>query len=417
VSRFLIVTLPLTGHVNPAVGVSQALARRGHDVAWAGPETALRPAVGDSEVIYPTGLRLYRAQGDHGLTSVKSLWDGFLLPLAKFTLAAVDKAIAEYRPDVVLVDQHALAGALAARWRGVSWATLAPSAMELTRPYRSLPGVERWVGERLASLSAWAERLWAGREDAGGEPAGGTGRAMPFPESFSLLYSPSLVLACTTTALAGPGVTAAGPAGGGPPPGQVVPIGPVLTGRPPGPGFGWEWLDPARRHVLITVGTLAADIATGFCERAMAAVAPLAERVQAILVAPPGTLPDPPANVLVADRVPMLDLMPHLHAVVCHAGMNTVCEALAHGVPLVVAPIRHDQPVAAAQVAAAGAGLRVPFTRVRPGELRAAVAGVLDDPAYVGGAKLIRESFISAGGEGAAAGHLARLAAGQSKYP
>jgi UDP:flavonoid glycosyltransferase YjiC (YdhE family) len=368
--------------------------------------------VGEDAVIYPTGLRLYRAQGDHGLTSVRSLWDGFLLPLAKFTLAAVDKAIADYLPDVVVVDQHALAGALAARRRGVTWATLAPSAMELTRPYRSLPGVERWVGERLASLSAWAERMWEGRGEAGGDRARGAGGAMPFPESFSMLYSPTLVLACTTSALAGPGVTAAGAVGAAAARGQVVPIGPVLGGRPPGPGFGWEWLDPARKHVLVTVGTLAADIATGFCERALAAVAPLAGRVQAIVVAPAGTLPDPPANVLVAGRVPVLDLMPHLQAVVCHGGMNTVCEALAHGVPLVVAPIRHDQPVAVAQVAAAGAGLRVPFARVRPGQLRAAITGVLDDPAYASAANLVGESFIRAGGEDAAADHLTRLSAG-----
>jgi UDP:flavonoid glycosyltransferase YjiC (YdhE family) len=384
VSRFLLVTLPLTGHINPAAGIGQELARRGHQVAWVGPQKVLRPAIGEDATILRTGLRLYRSQGDHGLTSVMSLWDRYLIPLARFTLAAVDKAVQEYRPDVIVADQHALAGALAARRRGGRWATLAPSAMELTRPYRDLPGVERWVGERLAELAAWA----------GESPDG-------------LLWSPSLALACTTRALAGDA----------PLPGQARLVGPVLGGRPAGPGFAWEWLETGSRHVLVTVGTLAEDLATGFCERAVAALAPLAPRVRAIVVAPDGVLPGPPPGVLVTPRVPLLELMPRLDAVVCHGGMNTVCEALAHGVPLVVAPIRHDQPVAAAQVAAAGAGLRVPFARVRPGQLREAVTRVLAESSFAAAAARIRESFMSAGGERAAAEHLTRFAAGNGKYP
>jgi MGT family glycosyltransferase len=222
-----------------------------------------------------------------------------------------------------------------------------------------------------------------------------------------LLTSPALLLACTTTALTG----------SAPLPRQARLIGPVLGGRPAGPGFDWGWLDPGRRHVLVTVGTLADGIATGFCERAMAALAPLAAGVQAILVAPPGSLPAPPPNVLVTPRVPLLELLPRLDAVVCHGGMNTVCEALAHAVPLVVAPIRHDQPVAAAQVAAAGAGLRVAFRRVRTGELRAAVLRVLHDTRFRAAAKEICENFTAAGGEEAAAGYLARLLSGSGNIP
>jgi UDP:flavonoid glycosyltransferase YjiC (YdhE family) len=33
-SRFLICTLPMTGHVNPALPVARTLLERGHDVAW-----------------------------------------------------------------------------------------------------------------------------------------------------------------------------------------------------------------------------------------------------------------------------------------------------------------------------------------------------------------------------------------------
>ena len=63
----------------------------------------------------------------------------------------------------------------------------------------------------------------------------------------------------------------------------------------------------------------------------------------------------------------MLELLPELDAVLCHGGMGTVTEALAHGVPLVVAPIRADQPAVARQVTQAGAGLEVVLPRGEPG--------------------------------------------------
>jgi UDP:flavonoid glycosyltransferase YjiC (YdhE family) len=108
----------------------------------------------------------------------------------------------------------------------------------------------------------------------------------------------------------------------------------------------------------------------------------------------------------------VLALMPRLDAVICHGGMNTVCEALAHGVPLVLAPIRHDQPVVASQVVRAGAGIRVPFSRVSPGQLRAALTTVLGDPAYRRTAAEVGDSFAAAGGAAAAAARLEGVAQG-----
>jgi MGT family glycosyltransferase len=127
------------------------------------------------------------------------------------------------------------------------------------------------------------------------------------------------------------------------------------------------------------------------------------------VVAPPGLLDAIPDHVLVREFVPQLDLLPHLDAVISHAGHNTVCETLAHGLPLVLAPIRDDQPVIAGQVAAAGAGIRVHFGRVGPTELRAALTTVLDDPIYRVAARGIQASFTAAGGAPAAADHLEKL--------
>jgi UDP:flavonoid glycosyltransferase YjiC (YdhE family) len=104
--------------------------------------------------------------------------------------------------------------------------------------------------------------------------------------------------------------------------------------------------------------------------------------------------------------VPQLALLPHADAVVCHGGHNTVCETLAEGVPLVLAPIRDDQPIIADQVVAAGAGVRVKFGRVGPDLLRQAVQTALTSPELRTGAELVRDSFAEAGGARAAADRL-----------
>jgi MGT family glycosyltransferase len=377
--RFLFVSLPLSGHVHPLAAVSAALTDRGHDVLWAGSERFLRPVLGPDAAIAPIPLRAHRGQAELGMAAAKSRWDGYIVPHARITLPAIERAVADFRPDVLVVDQHAVAGAVAAHRAGLPWASMAPTTMELTRPYRALPKVEAWLQGRLAAI-------W-------------TAAGMPGAPPHDLRFSPHLLIAFTGTALTGPLDR----------PGNAVLVGPALAPRPPDTSFPWGWLDPGRRQVLVTVGTLSMDTARGFYERAIEALRPLGDRLQAVLVAPDGTVPDPPEHVLVRPRVPVLELLPRLDAVVSHGGLNTVCETLAHGVPLVVAPIKGDQPINAAQVVAAGAGRRVRFASVRPDALRAELLTVLDDPSYRTAALRVRDSFAAAGGAPAAARELEEL--------
>ncbi|MHA6765410.1 glycosyltransferase [Streptacidiphilus sp. PAMC 29251] len=374
--RYLFVSLPLAGHVNPMGAVAKELLARGHEVLWAGSESFLRPLLGPEAVIAKIPLRAHRGQADRGMAAAKSRWDGYIVPHAKTTLPGIERAVADFQPDVLVVDQHAVAGALAAHRAGLPWVSIAPTTMELTRPYRALPKVEAWLQGRLAAI-------W-------------TTAGLPGEPPHDLRFSPHLLIAFTGHALTGPLEW----------PDNAVLVGPALAPRPPDPDFPWDWLDPGRRHVLVTVGTLALDLAQEFHARVIEALRPLGDSVQAIVAAPDGTVVDAPGHVLVRPRVPVLELMPRLDAVVSHGGLNTVCEALAHGVPLVVAPIKGDQPINAAQVAAAGAGRRVRFASVRPKPLREDLLAVLDDPSYRAAAGRIRDSFAAAGGAPAAARHL-----------
>ncbi|TDO47337.1 UDP-glucoronosyl/UDP-glucosyl transferase [Kribbella sp. VKM Ac-2527] len=139
----------------------------------------------------------------------------------------------------------------------------------------------------------------------------------------------------------------------------------------------------------------------------------MAGKVRAIVVDPAGVLgAEGRDHILVRDHVPQLALLERVDAVVCHAGHNTVCETLWHGLPLVVAPIRDDQPIVAGQVADAGAGVRVRFGRVSAAQLAAAIEAVLDQEAdYRAAAERIARSFHSAGGTRTAADRLVNLLA------
>ena len=423
-SRFLFVVPPLTGHVNPTVAVGAELAARGHEVAWAGHREMLEALLPGDARIFPVidDALTGRLTDDgerwlalRGAAALKFFWADFLIPLAGAMLPPTEQAIARFAPDVVVADQQALAGAAAARRAGVTWATSATTPGELAGSLSAMPKVEEWVTGLLTAFQ---------RDNGIADPV-------------DLRFSDQLVLAYTTPALFG-ATTGFG--------GQYVFTGPALGGRREQAAFPWDWLDPDRARLLVSLGTVNGPAGQRFFRTVVDALADLGGELQAVIAAPPselasglasgradgdgspgaggaagdgpagdgaardGTLDrDVPPHILFAGHVPQLALLPHMSAVVSHGGHNTVCESLAHGLPLVVTPIRDDQPLVAQQVADAGAGIRLRFGRLRAAELRDAVRSVLREPSYRAAAGRVRDSFAAAGGAETAANHLEKL--------
>jgi MGT family glycosyltransferase len=385
VSRILFVVPPLAGHVNPTAAVGAELADRGHDVAWAGHARLLRPLLPAGAGLFPVidealAARLYgikeRSMQLRAFAALKSFWEDFIIPLAYGMLPGTQAAIESFAPDVVIADQQALAGAVAARKAGIAWVTSATTPAELLRPLANTPKVVEWVRGQMTDF-----QLASGVRDP-----------------VDLRFSGQLVLAFTTPALVGD------TSGFGE---NIAFTGPALAGRPDRGSFPWDWLDPARRHLLVSLGTVNGPAGMRFFRVAADALADLRAEVQAVMIAPPAE--SSPPNILYAEHVPQLALLPHMAAVISHGGHNTVCESLAHGLPLVLTPIRDDQPIIAQQVADAGAGIRLRFARLTVAELHDAIRAVLDDPSYRQAACRVRDSFTAAGGARAAADYVEKL--------
>ncbi|MER5733597.1 nucleotide disphospho-sugar-binding domain-containing protein [Streptomyces sp. NPDC002138] len=406
--RVLFTVPPLAGHVNPTAAVGAELAARGHEVAWTGPAAALARLLPAPARVLPAGdapgggpesgvgyAELHERWRDlRGVGALRFLWEEALVPLARAMVPGVTEAVRTFRPDVLVADQQALAGPVVARRLGIPWVTSASTSAEFARPFEGFPRVGAWVAEQIAGLLA---------------EVGADGDA-----SWDPRFSDRLVLVFSTPELIGAEREF---------PGHYAFVGPAFGARPPAPGFPWRRLDPDRRRVLVSLGTLNGSAGARFYAAVLDAADRLGESVQLILAAPAdlvGRLPEGgsgrgtapvlvPDTVLLQESVPQLELLPHLDAVVCHAGHNTVCEALAHGLPLVVAPIRDDQPIVAGQVTGAGAGVRVRFGRARAEEVRDALTAVLDEPGPRRAARRIQASFAAAGGAPAAADRLEKI--------
>ena len=108
-----------------------------------------------------------------------------------------------------------------------------------------------------------------------------------------------------------------------------------------------------------------------------------------------GTLPGDP---LVVRYAPQLEIVKRAAVVITHAGLNTVLESLAEGVPLVALPLGNDQPGVAARVQARGAGMVIPQRKLTAAKLRAAVRTVLTDPGYRRSAAALKKAIADADG-------------------
>ena len=340
--RVLLASSSERGHVNPLLAVAQNLLRAGHHVGWLTlPEPVEALAQHGLEVLrlgghvpapehVTGGAELARLVRDEGTLRrwVRSL----LLDAVPAQVEPVRQLIRDFRPDRLAFDGMQYAAVIAAHLEGRRW-TGVSSALTLLEA----PALDLALLRHVRALADDRRALFAAH---GLSPEFRTCEAL----------SPDLNVIFATEELVGPDA---------PLPPATRLVGPALPPGPRGdePPFPWDHLAGDRPVVYASYGSQISWQPEAFTLVAEAA-APLGAQV----VISGGDLARTdfprslPGDVLLVEYAPQLQLLRRAAAFVSHGGANSVMEALALGVPLVLLPVCNDQFLQAHFVRRAGCG-------------------------------------------------------------
>ncbi|OBK15724.1 glycosyltransferase [Mycobacterium asiaticum] len=156
-----------------------------------------------------------------------------------------------------------------------------------------------------------------------------------------------------------------------------------------------RWLQDIHRPIVL-VNT--SSIAQGDADLGAVAMRALADQpVHVVVTFPAGVpsgLPRAP-NATVCQFIPHGPVLDRTVCVVNHGGMGTTVKALDRGIPVCVVPYARDQAEVARRVQVARCGTRLPSKRLSPARLRRAV---LDAVGMTDGAKRVAAGFAATGG-------------------
>lgn len=159
---------------------------------------------------------------------------------------------------------------------------------------------------------------------------------------------------------------------------------PIIANQAPMPSWADD-LDGSRKVVLVTQGTVANHDFGLLIAPTLAALANEPDLL--VLVTAGGRsiddVPGPiPGNARVASYLPFEWALPKVDVFVTNGGYGSVNQAMSFGIPLVTAGLTEDKADVNARVAWSGVGIDLATNAPTPQALREAVRAVLDKPGY-----------------------------------
>lgn len=358
---------PLVGHINPTIAVGREFKNANHEIAWVGhssivshllPNDFKLIAADESKLVSVYKNWISQSKSIFGLESFKFFFQDFMLPLAHAMVPSVEYAIHQFKPDVLICDQQALAGFVAAQKHHLPWVTFATTPAGVFNPMEQFPKIKFWMMNQLAEFQKYY----------GFEP-----RERPD-------LSENLVIIFSIRELVDNHINC---------PQHFHFVGPSIRTETNCVHFPWHELRQDCKKVYLTLGTLNAERSLKFYEKVSHAFAN--KDIQLIVSAPPEIFSSIPKNFIVQKDIPQIELLKHIDAVIFHGGHNTFCESLFNGLPFVVAPIKDDQPVVAEQIVKNNLGVRVHFDRVKSVELLASTQKILHESKFSTAAQKIQK--------------------------
>jgi MGT family glycosyltransferase len=387
---------PGTGHLNPLAALARRLQERGHSVVIFGVadvESRVRAAgvdfcqIGQSD--YPPGTL---AKLDHQLGEMTAL------RVLRFTMERISntsrmvlrdgpEAVRCTNVDALLIDETEMANNVA-EYLGLPFVSLAlipPLVKDNRYPpfYFGWSGSQKWWARLRNEIAIRVlTRVAAPIFDGVNEYRAAWGLKVGVPEDgLSKLAQITQLPRALEFDIE-------------PLPPHLYYTGPFVDARQrPAVNFPWDRLD-GRPLVFASLGTLQNRSREIFRKIAEACAG---RNVQLVISLGGGLEPDRlgalRGDPLVVRFAPQLEIVKRASLVITHAGVNTVLESLAEGVPLVCIPLGNDQPGVAARVAAHAAGVVVPPRKANAKRLRSAVQAVLEDESYRRAARKIQAAM------------------------
>jgi MGT family glycosyltransferase len=168
--------------------------------------------------------------------------------------------------------------------------------------------------------------------------------------------------------------------------------------------FPWERLT-GEPLIYASMGT----ILNGRVDVFRTIVAALAKHKDLQLVLSVGDQVDPkkigpvPNNAIIVKQAPQLELLKRASICITHAGLNTVLESLAQGVPQVAIPVAFDQPGVAARIAEKQTGVVTSLDKLTADHLSTLLDEALNDSTYRDNAGKLQKAIAEANGISVAA--------------
>nr|XP_033793661.1 2-hydroxyacylsphingosine 1-beta-galactosyltransferase isoform X2 [Geotrypetes seraphini] len=200
-------------------------------------------------------------------------------------------------------------------------------------------------------------------------------KVMPKQSIYDLIHGTSFWMLCNDVALEFPRPTLP----------NVAFVGGILT-RParPLPEDLQKWADDSQTHgfVLVSFGAGVKYLSEDIGNKLAGALAKLPQQV---LWRFSGSRPKNLGNnTKLVEWLPQNDLLghPHIKAFLSHGGLNSIFEAIYHGVPVVGMPLFGDHYDTMIRVQAKGMGIALHWKSITDDDLYEALVKVINDPSY-----------------------------------
>ncbi|WP_274914289.1 activator-dependent family glycosyltransferase [Streptomyces sp. WZ-12] len=278
-----------------------------------------------------------------------------------------------WRPDLVVWEPFAYAGAIAATATGAAHARLlfGIDVFGVARDHFLRRRAEQPAGERTDPLADWLGG-YARKYGAEFTESMTTGHFTidQFPRSLQI-EAPQLDYVRT----------------------QFIPYGgPATVPR-------WLWKRPERPRVALTMGLTATDVYDSYTVRTQEVLDSLAdldiELVATLADAEKAKLRRVPDNARLVPYVPIHHLAPTCAAFIHHAGAATLATVARHPVPHLSLHYHWDQPILADKLTAHGAGLDLHTSRASGQAVRDAVQRLLNEPRFTTRAAALRDETLA----------------------